>query len=89
MPLVGCIDRDTFDRYYAGTSTGAGITIRKAVRLDSPALIADLLPSGVPPQSFAYVDQSHLSVSRTANRDFLVAKPICRAADGVHLEKQM
>jgi predicted transcriptional regulator len=52
---VGCIDQADFDRYYAGSSTGAGITIRKAVRLDVPALIADLLPSGVPPQSFAYI----------------------------------
>jgi predicted transcriptional regulator len=52
---VGCIDRRDFDRYYAGSTTGAGITIRKAVRLDVPALIADLLPSGVPPQSYAYV----------------------------------
>ncbi|RUP27851.1 MULTISPECIES: hypothetical protein [Mycolicibacterium] len=55
---VGCIDRVAFDRYYAGTSTGAGIAIRRAVRLDEPALIAELLPSGVPPQSFAYVDNS-------------------------------
>lgn len=52
---VGCIDRADFDRYYAGSPTGAGITIRRAVRLDVPALIADLLPSGVPPQSYAYV----------------------------------
>ncbi|WP_255606085.1 ASCH domain-containing protein [Mycolicibacterium xanthum] len=52
---VGCIDRVDFDRYYAGATTGAGIAIRKAVRLDVPAPIADLLPSGVPPQSYAYV----------------------------------
>lgn len=52
---MGCIDRADFDRYYAGSSTGAGIRIRKAVRLDVPALIADLLPSGVPPQNYAYV----------------------------------
>lgn len=52
---VGCINRADFDRYYAGSNTGAGITIRKAVRLDVPALIADLLPSGVPPQSYAYI----------------------------------
>jgi predicted transcriptional regulator len=56
---VGCIDRADFDRYYAGSATGAGITIRKAVRLDVPALIADLLPSGVPPQSYAYVGPVH------------------------------
>jgi len=52
---VGCIDRAAFDRYYEGASTGAGIKIRQAVRLDVPARIADLLPSGVPPQSYAYV----------------------------------
>ena len=52
---VGCIDRADFDRYYADSHTGAGIGIRKAVRLHSPAHIADLLPSGVPPQSYAYV----------------------------------
>jgi predicted transcriptional regulator len=52
---VGCIDRAAFDRYYADRSTGEGIGIRKAVRLPRPAPIADLLPSGVPPQSYAYV----------------------------------
>lgn len=53
---VGCIDRAEFDRYYAGSNSGAGITIRKAVRLEAPVPIAELLPSGVPPQSYAYVD---------------------------------
>lgn len=52
---VGCIDRADFDRYYADSHTGAGIGIRNAVRLASPAPIGDLLPSGVPPQSYAYV----------------------------------
>ena len=52
---VGCIERADFDRYYADSRTGAGIGIRKAVRLRHPAHIADLLPSGVPPQSYAYV----------------------------------
>lgn len=54
---VGCINQADFDHYYAHSSTGAGITIRRAVRLDVPALITDLLPSGVPPQSYAYVGE--------------------------------
>lgn len=52
---VGCINRADFDRYYANSQIGAGISIRRAVRLRSPAHITDLLPSGVPPQSYAYV----------------------------------
>ncbi|TDO14615.1 putative transcriptional regulator [Mycobacterium sp. BK086] len=52
---VGCIDRTDFYRYYAATSVGAGIQIKRATRLATPIPIADLLPSGVPPQSFAYV----------------------------------
>lgn len=52
---VGCIERADFDRYYADSHTGSGIGIRKAVRLLRPAHISDLLPSGVPPQSYAYV----------------------------------
>ncbi|WP_418003525.1 ASCH domain-containing protein [Mycobacterium sp. PDNC021] len=53
---VGCIDRVDFDRYYAGSDSGAGIGIRSAVRLETPLVISELLPSGVPPQSFAYVN---------------------------------
>lgn len=60
---VGCIDRAAFDRYYADSPTGAGISIRKAVRLQSPAHIADILPSGVPPQSYAYVGAPALAVT--------------------------
>ncbi len=36
---VGCIERADFDRYYADSRTGAGIGIRKAVRLRHPAHI--------------------------------------------------
>ena len=46
--------RADLDRYYADRNTGAGITIHKAVRLPAPVL-TDLLPSGVPPQSYAYI----------------------------------
>jgi predicted transcriptional regulator len=52
---VGCIDRVAFDRYYAQHDIGAGIRILRVRRLDAPIPICDLLPSGVPPQSFAYV----------------------------------
>lgn len=51
----GCIARSDFDRYYATSSVGFGIQILRATRLRSPLPIASLLPSGVPPQSFAYV----------------------------------
>jgi predicted transcriptional regulator len=53
---VGCIDRADFDRYYAGSSVGSGIRIGNVIRLEVPAPIRELLPSGVPPQSFAYVE---------------------------------
>jgi len=52
---VGCIDRSDFDRYYASSVVGAGIQIERATRLAVPMSIGELLPSGVPPQSFAYV----------------------------------
>lgn len=52
---VGCIDRITFDRYYANSAFGAGIQIQEVTRLAAPMAIGELLPSGVPPQSFAYV----------------------------------
>lgn len=53
---VGAIDRADFDRYYAGSSVGSGIRIGDVVRLEVPLPIQELLPSGVPPQSFAYVE---------------------------------
>ncbi len=53
---VGCIDRADFDRYYEGSSVGSGIRIKNVLRLEEPVLIQALLPSGVPPQSFAYVE---------------------------------
>lgn len=52
---IGCINRADFFRYYAGSAVGTGIRITDAKRLDIPAPICELLPSGVPPQSFAYV----------------------------------
>jgi predicted transcriptional regulator len=52
---VGCIDRADFDRYYANSVVGVGIQINAANRLPAPMPIGDILPSGVPPQSFAYV----------------------------------
>lgn len=61
---VGCIDRAAFDKYYADSLIGAGISVHKAVRLRRPAHIADLLPSGVPPQSYAYVGPSALAHSQ-------------------------
>ncbi|QRY45944.1 ASCH domain-containing protein [Mycolicibacterium boenickei] len=53
---VGCIDRADFFRYYEGSSAGSGIRIGNVFRLEVPAPIHELLPSGVPPQSYAYVE---------------------------------
>ncbi|MCV7288986.1 ASCH domain-containing protein [Mycolicibacterium wolinskyi] len=61
---VGCIDRADFDRYYAGSSVGSGIRIGNVIRLEEPAPIRELLPSGVPPQSFAYVEPTDPSGRR-------------------------
>lgn len=52
---VGCIDQIDFDRYYAKSSVGSGIQIKAVTRLNPPIQISALLPSGIPPQSFAYV----------------------------------
>jgi predicted transcriptional regulator len=52
---VGCVNRIDFDRYYATATLGAGIWIRRAARLAVPMPIGELLPSGFPPQSYAYV----------------------------------
>jgi predicted transcriptional regulator len=54
---VGCIGRADFDRYYLGSVLGAGIQVKAATRLASSLPLSALLPSGVPPQSFAYVCQ--------------------------------
>lgn len=68
---VGCIDRADFDRYYAGSSLGSGIRINRVARLAVPAAIGEILPSGVPPQSFAYVDPP-----RARMRDFVLAAAV-------------
>lgn len=61
---VGCIDRSDFDRYYGASAVGSGIQILSATRLVAPLPIADLLPSGVPPQSYAYVGLVDASCDR-------------------------
>jgi predicted transcriptional regulator len=58
---VGCIDRSDFDRYYSTAGLGSGIKIKSAVRLAVPIPINDILPSGVAPQSFAYVGTPNTS----------------------------
>ena len=70
---VGCIDRGDFDRYYAGSSIGAGIRIRNVIRLDVPAPISELLPSGVPPQSFTYVTPIRTSAGMRRRQKRIVA----------------
>lgn len=72
---VGCIDRADFDRYYATAVLGAGIRIRKVTRLAVPMPIGELLPSGVPPQSFAYVG-STLTDFETPPRSLVAARAV-------------
>jgi predicted transcriptional regulator len=70
---VGCIDRADFDRYYAQNHLGAGIRIQSVIRLDEPAPICDYLPSGVPPQSFAYVTPIRTRIGARRQRQRAVA----------------
>nr|WP_255392564.1 MULTISPECIES: ASCH domain-containing protein [unclassified Mycobacterium] len=70
---VGGIDRADFDRYYAGSSVGSGIRIGNVVRLEVPMPLQELLPSGVPPQSFAYVEPVE-----PPNRQCVLAAPAGR-----------
>lgn len=50
------ITRDFFDQYFAGKDCGHAIEIRTAKRYVKPKLLSHILPSGVAPQSFCYID---------------------------------
>ncbi|GAA0986256.1 hypothetical protein GCM10009551_037580 [Nocardiopsis tropica] len=52
----GCIDEDAFFAYYQSGQTAIGLLVEEFAPLDRPVLLGEILPSGVPPQSFAYVD---------------------------------
>ncbi|WP_371831742.1 ASCH domain-containing protein [Rhodococcoides corynebacterioides] len=54
----GCISRGDFDKYYAKHASGVGIRIGTVVELETPLLLADVVLSGVPPQSFLYVQNA-------------------------------
>lgn len=56
----GCIEEEAFFAYYQSGQTAVGLLVDEFAPLDCPVPLADILPSGVPPQSFAYVDSRHL-----------------------------
>ncbi|MGZ9840102.1 ASCH domain-containing protein [Tsukamurella ocularis] len=53
----GCIDKRAYDAYYKHHKTAVGLVIESFLPLDTPIALGELLPSGVPPQSFAYVSE--------------------------------
>jgi predicted transcriptional regulator len=73
---VGGINRSDFYRYYATAALGAGIKIKRASRLPVPVPISELLPSGVPPQSYAYVGSTRSSVEIGRRSPFSAAKVV-------------
>lgn len=53
---VGGINRDAYDRYFAGCTSAYAIKVRRPSALDAPVLLADVRPGLRPPQSFQYLD---------------------------------
>ena len=53
----GCISKKAFDEYYRHHSVAIGIVVGSVEALDRPLPLDEILPSGVPPQSFAYVTE--------------------------------
>lgn len=52
------ISKEFFEAYFQGHSSGYAISVRNAVRYDDPLELDALIPGGVPPQSFRYLDSS-------------------------------
>lgn len=50
------ISKDFFEAYFQGRSSGYAISVRNAVRYENPFELNELIPGGVPPQSFRYLD---------------------------------
>lgn len=55
---MGEIERDAFDRYYEGAADGTAIHIGGVFALREPLDLREVLPAGVPPQSFCYASPS-------------------------------
>ncbi len=58
---VGCINRSEFDKYYKAHTSGVGIRIGKVAEFDSPLNLSSVVASGVPPQSFLYINDAVLN----------------------------
>ena len=54
---VGGIDRDAYDRYFAGCDSAYAIRVRRPWTLPVPVPLAHLRPGLRPPQSFQYLDE--------------------------------
>ena len=49
------ISRDFFDEYFADREIGFAIEVAEARLYEDPLDLADVVPSGIPPQSFLYL----------------------------------
>ncbi len=49
------IAQDLYNQYFDGREIGHAIEIKKVIKYRTPKNIDKVLPSGIPPQSFAYV----------------------------------
>jgi predicted transcriptional regulator len=58
---VGSISMDAFDAYYGASEIGAAIRVGEVESLAVPIRLEDLEPGLRAPQSFRYVDRSHLA----------------------------
>ncbi|POS06171.1 ASCH domain-containing protein [Burkholderia gladioli] len=52
------ITKSFFEKYFSGRDSGYAIGVKAARRYDEPLDLEDLIPGGVAPQSFRYIDAS-------------------------------
>lgn len=51
------ISKDFFESYFQGRTTGYAISVKKATRYEKPLDLNTVVPGGVPPQSFRYLQE--------------------------------
>jgi len=51
------ISKRLFFKYFQGRDVGHAIEVNHVRRYHEPMLIEDFLPSGIPPQSYAYINE--------------------------------
>lgn len=56
------ITKDFFESYFHGRTAGYAISVKKATRYETPLELSSMVPNGIPPQSFRYLDRDAYEV---------------------------